>query len=121
MTQSLLHRIVWTAGAIVLASDSSGYGAEQIKILDASQIRARIVGNDITDGPHWSMYLRQDGKLISAESGSSWTGRWKIQGNKLCLSLPGSTELECNEVWQNRTVAHPTRFERVTFAFGGQS
>ncbi|ODM71865.1 hypothetical protein [Bradyrhizobium elkanii] len=101
MTLSLLRCIVWTAGSIVLASGSSGYAAEQFKILDASQIRARIVGNGITDGPHWSMYLRPDGKLISAESGSSWTGSWKIQGSKLCLSLPSSTELECNEVWMS--------------------
>ena len=76
MTLSPLHRIVRTAGAIVLALNSSGYAAE---------------------------HLRQDGKLISAESGSSWTGSWKIRGNKLCLSLPSSTELECNEVWMSGT------------------
>jgi hypothetical protein len=62
------------AGAFALLSQSSARAEDQFRLLDAGQIRARIVGNDITDGPHWSMYLRPDGKLISAESGSSWTG-----------------------------------------------
>jgi len=85
------------AGALALLLQTSARAEDQFRLLDASQIRARMVGNDITDGPHWSMYLRPDGKLISAESGSSWTGIWKIQGNKLCRSLPSSTSVECNE------------------------
>ncbi|WP_156946994.1 hypothetical protein [Afipia birgiae] len=89
------------ASTLTLASQSSARAEDQFKLLDASQIRARIVGNDITDGPHWSMYLRPDGKLISAESGSSWTGIWKVQGNKLCISLPSSTSVECSEVWMS--------------------
>lgn len=93
--------IVLVASALTLASQASARAEDQFKLLDANQIRARIVGNDITDGPHWSMYLRPDGKLISAESGSSWTGIWKIQGNKLCLSLPSSASVECNEVWMS--------------------
>ena len=31
-------------------------------------------GKDITDGSHWSIYLRPDGALVGAESGSRWTG-----------------------------------------------
>lgn len=93
--------IVLVASTLTLASQSSARAEDQFKLLDASQIRARIVGNDITDGPHWSMYLRPDGKLISAESGSSWTGIWKVQGNKLCISLPSSTSVECSEVWMS--------------------
>jgi hypothetical protein len=89
------------AGALALLLQTSARAEDQFRLLDASQIRARMVGNDITDGPHWSMYLRPDGKLISAESGSSWTGIWKIQGNKLCRSLPSSTSVECNEVWMS--------------------
>ncbi|MGA0531227.1 hypothetical protein [Hansschlegelia sp. KR7-227] len=101
MTSHRRLGIVLVASTLTLASQSSARAEDQFKLLDASQIRARIVGNDITDGPHWSMYLRPDGKLISAESGSSWTGIWKVQGNKLCISLPSSTSVECSEVWMS--------------------
>ena len=101
MTSHRRLGIVLVASTLTLASQSSARAEDQFKLLDAIQIRARIVGNDITDGPHWSMYLRPDGKLISAESGSSWTGIWKVQGNKLCISLPSSTSVECSEVWMS--------------------
>jgi len=85
----------------VLASQCAARAEDQFKMLDEKQIRARVVGNDITDGPHWSMYLRSDGKLISAESGSTWTGSWKIRNGKLCITLPGNSSLECHEVWMS--------------------
>jgi hypothetical protein len=101
MTLSRRLGLALVASASALLSQSSARAEDQFRLLDTSQIRARMVGNDITHGPHWSMYLRQDGKLISAESGSSWTGIWKIQRNKLCISLPSSTSVECNEVWMS--------------------
>ena len=70
-------------------------------MLDEKQIRARVVGQDITDGPHWSLYLRPDGALVGSESGSSWTGSWKIRNDKLCITLPSRTSVECNEVWMS--------------------
>ncbi len=50
------------------------------------------------------MYVRPDGALIGEESGSSWTGRWKIQNDRLCITLPSSTSAECNEVWMSGTL-----------------
>jgi hypothetical protein len=35
-----------------------------------------------------------DGVLVSAESGSSWIGSWKIRNNQLCLLIPASASLE---------------------------
>jgi hypothetical protein len=58
-------------------------------------------GKDITDGSHWSIYLRPDGALVGAESGSRWTGAWNIQKNKLCMSNPGSAALDCYDVWMS--------------------
>ncbi len=94
------RHLPWIA-VVLVAAGFAARAEDQFKLLDEKQIRARLVGNDITDGPHWSMYLRPDGKLISAESGSSWTGSWTIRNNKLCMSLPSSTSLECNEVWMS--------------------
>lgn len=91
----------WIAVAILIATASAAHAENQFKRLDEKQIRARLVGNDITGDPHWSMYFRPDGKLISSESGSSWNGIWTIRNNRLCMPLPSSTSINCNEVWMS--------------------
>jgi len=106
--------------AVCIAGLVCGFRAsagDQFKMLDAKQIRARVVGQDITDGPHWSMYVRPDGALIGEESGSSWTGSWKIQNDKLCITLPSSTSADCDEVWMSGTLINMrTSKNQETFA-----
>ncbi|MET4492121.1 heat shock protein HslJ [Bradyrhizobium sp. LA7.1] len=92
-------RLTICATALVFVLDARA--EDQFRKLDGKQIRTRVVGQDITDGPHWSMYFRPDGTLISSESGSSWTGSWKIQNDKLCMTMPSSTSLVCHEVWMS--------------------
>jgi hypothetical protein len=72
---------------------------EMFKLLGEKEIRDRVVGKDITDNSHWVMYLRPDGALIGAEQGQKWTGTWKIQNKKLCMSNPNLESPNCNEVW----------------------
>jgi hypothetical protein len=74
---------------------------EMFKLLGEKAIRARVVGKDITDNTHWANYLRSDGVLLSSEMGRKWTGTWKIQNNKLCMSNPNLESLSCNEVWMS--------------------
>src|SRR6266851_5869189 len=74
---------------------------EMFKLLGEKEIRARVVGKDITDSTHWVSYLRSDGVLISSEAGRKWAGTWKIQNNKLCMSNPNVEVLSCNEVWMS--------------------
>lgn len=100
MTGALRHAAAWSVCMAVL-SLAPAQGEDQFKILDGKQIRARIVGLDITDGPHWSMYIRADGVLIGEESGSKWTGSWTIRRDRLCMALPSSTSAECNEIWMS--------------------
>ena len=99
--------VAWAIGIVALVVAGHATRAEeQFKMLDEKQISARVVGKDITDGPHWSMYLRPDGVMISAESGGSWVGSWKIRNNKLCIFYPASApgaQPECNEVWMSGT------------------
>jgi hypothetical protein len=71
------------------------------KLLSEKEIRARVVGKDITDSTHWVSYLRPDGVLLSSEMGRKWTGTWTIQKNKLCMSNPTLESLDCNEVWMS--------------------
>ena len=88
---------------IVILGTASVSGAaihaeDNFRMVGAKEIRAQVVGKDITDSSHWSMYLRPDGALLGEESGTRWSGTWKIQSNKLCLSNAGSKQLVCYEV-----------------------
>jgi len=104
MTRRLRCAGTWIICTTMLAYGLGARAEDQFKMLDGKQIRSRVVGQDITDGPHWSMYVRRDGALIGEESGSSWTGSWKIQEDKLWIALPSSTSAECNEVWMSGTL-----------------
>src|SRR5262249_53815768 len=89
------------AAALTIAIAAPGSAEEKIENLKAKQIRARVIGKDITDGVHWSEYYRKDGALISVDMGTQRTGTWKIQGNKLCKSDGKNKELTCYEVWMS--------------------
>src|SRR5260370_24381582 len=80
---------------------ASAQAQEMLKRLGEKEIRARVVGKDITDSSHWVSYLRPDGVLLSDEMGRKWTGTWKIQNNKLCMSNPTLESPDCNEVWMS--------------------
>jgi hypothetical protein len=47
----------------------TAHAEETFKLLGEKEIRARVVGKDITDSSHWVSYLRPDGVLISDENG----------------------------------------------------
>ncbi|MEH2470966.1 hypothetical protein V1281_007845 [Nitrobacteraceae bacterium AZCC 2161] len=79
----------------------AAHAQDNFRLLGEKEIRERAVGKDITDSSHWVSYLRPDGKLLSDEMGRKWTGVWKIQKNKLCMSNPSLDSLNCNEVWMS--------------------
>jgi hypothetical protein len=82
----------------LLVSGSAPNAQEQFRLLGEKEIQTKVIGNDITDSSHWSMYLRPDGALIRDEMGRKRTGIWKIQKNKLCMSNPRTELLDCHEV-----------------------
>ena len=96
---SKFHGIVLVALASTLLASASARAQDSFKIIGEKEVRATIVGREITDGSHWSIYVRPDGALVGSESGSVWNGTWSIQKNKLCLSNPGSKALDCYDVW----------------------
>jgi hypothetical protein len=49
----------------------SAHGQEMFKLLGEREIRARVVGKDITDSSHWVSYLRSDGALFSRRTNSA--------------------------------------------------
>src|SRR5262249_38662017 len=89
------------AGALTMAINAPASTEENFKQLNANQIRARVIGKDITDGVHWSEYYRKDGALVSVDMGTQRTGTWKIQGDKLCKTDGKNKQLTCYEVWMS--------------------
>ena len=85
--------------ATILGSTAQAQG--MFKLLGEKEIRAKVVGKDITDSSHWVSYLRPDGVLLSSEMDRKWTGTWKIQNNKLCMTNPNLESPDCNEVWMS--------------------
>jgi hypothetical protein len=84
-----------------LVCGSAVSAQENFRLLGEKEIRARVIGKDITDASHWATYLRSDGVLMRNEIDHKWTGVWKIRNNKLCMSNPTSKSLNCNEVWMS--------------------
>ena len=98
----------WCTLSLIILVQAASYGwnaqaQETFRLLGEKEIRARVVGKDITDSSHWVSYLRPDGALVSNEMGRKWTGTWKIQNNKLCMSNPNLESPNCNEVWMSGT------------------
>jgi hypothetical protein len=89
------------SAALTIGISVPACAEENFKILKGKQIRARVVGKDISDDIHWSEYYRKDGVLISVDMGTQRTGIWKIQGDKLCKSKTKSNPLTCYEVWMS--------------------
>jgi hypothetical protein len=96
-----LRGIVLVALSSASLASVSAHAQDIFRMLGEKDVRATVVGREITDGSHWSIYLRPDGALVGAESGSVWNGIWNIQKNKLCLSTPGSKALDCYDVWMS--------------------
>ena len=92
---------VLVAVALTIVVTVPADAEENFELLKAKQIRARVVGKDISDGVHWSEYYRKDGALISVDMGTQRTGIWKIQGDKLCKSNEKTKPLICYEVWMS--------------------
>lgn len=84
-----------------LVFGSAAFAQENFRLLREKEIRARVIGKDITDASHWSTYFRADGALIRGEIGQRRTGTWTIQKNRIFMSAPDSKLLNCHEVWMS--------------------
>jgi hypothetical protein len=89
------------AVALTIITFVPAQAEENFELLTGKQIRARVIGKDISDGIHWWEYYRKDGALISIDMGTQRTGTWKIQGDKLCKSNEKNKPLTCYEVWMS--------------------
>jgi hypothetical protein len=98
MMRQTSHKMALVIIANAFLTSTAVRAQNNFKMVGEKEMRSTVVGKEITDGSHWSIYLRPDGALVGAESGSRWTGTWNIQKNKLCMSNPGSKALDCYDV-----------------------
>ena len=101
MSRRTLRVLALTVVLPALFCGSAAPAQESFRLLGEKEIRARVIGKDLTDSSHWSIYLRSDGALSRGEMGRKWTGIWKIQNNRLCMSNPSVESPICNEVWMS--------------------
>jgi len=74
--------------------------ADMFKRLTAAEIRARIIGNVVTDESHWSDRFEPGGTFIGIELGKVERGTWRLAGDQLCLKRQAQKPVtECFEVW----------------------
>ncbi|MGH1588577.1 hypothetical protein ACRBEV_09710 [Methylobacterium phyllosphaerae] len=79
---------------LVLASGSAPAG-EAFRQLTASEIRARLVGKEVTDDVHRAYRFEPGGRLHVVSLGRARDARSRIDGNGLCLEAD-----RCVQVWR---------------------
>jgi hypothetical protein len=92
----------WGAVALPLAGVALPWAqaeAAEFRRLRAEQIRARVVGRDITDDFHWTEHHRRDGVLVLSDMGRRRTGRWKAERDMLCQARGPGAGFDCFQVW----------------------
>ena len=110
-----MTRILWPAGSgcepaigravalvvcFALQPTASTLAADTFKRLTAAEIRARIIGNVVTDESQWSDRFEPGGIFIGMELGKVERGTWRLAGDRLCVKRQAEKPVtECFEVW----------------------
>ena len=71
----------------IVALDAGFVSAENLRKLSGAQIRAKLVGMQLTDEVHYRFVYDRDGTLRSYSMGVKKVGKWVIQKDELCLYL----------------------------------
>lgn len=87
------------AAAAIVLGPLAALAEQPFRMLQAKEIRARIIGHDLTDLYHWSWYFRGDRTLVRIDMGKKRLGAWKIEENKLCWNQEQGMPLECYQIW----------------------
>jgi len=84
------------AAAVVLLALTAGPApaGEAFRRLSASEIRARLVGKEVTDEVHWAYRFEPGGRLDVVSLGRAHTARWRLAKDGLCLEAA-----PCVQVW----------------------
>ena len=90
-----------TAATVVAALASGAAAEEKLQKLSAGQIRAKMVGMELTDGVHWRELYGRGGTVTSDSMGRKRTGKWRVEKDQLCIEFDKDPPAKCYEVWMS--------------------
>lgn len=102
----------------LLGVAANAIAAEKFQKLGGSQIRAKLVGMEMTDNVHWADVFGPNGDLRTYSTGRRKEGRWRIEKDELCVDR-GKDDGGCYQVWLSgknvelRRAGLPAAFEGV--------
>jgi hypothetical protein len=92
----------WSRKAFALLSVGlvamPAFAAEPMRQLKGPEIRARFAGMEFTDEVDFSSVFNKDGTITTVAGGQRTKGRWRVEGDGLCLVRDGPDE-RCYDVW----------------------
>jgi hypothetical protein len=92
-----ITRLLATA-AVALAVTAAGAEPRFTKLTGA-QIKTRLAGMEITDQSHWGEMFGPNGTLAITSMGHRSSGKWRVQGDQLCLDTGKAPGGGCYQVW----------------------
>ena len=120
-TASLMMKGLASATAAILgmlAVATQADAGEKFQKLSGAQIRARLVGMEMTDNVHWADVYGSGGALKTYSMGRKKDGKWRIEKDELCVDR-GLDDGGCYQVWlagknvELRREGLPAAFEGV--------
>jgi hypothetical protein len=103
-TENSMKRRLGTAAAaatVVAALATGATAEEKLQKLSAGQIRAKIVGMELTDEVHWRELYGRGGTVTSDSMGRKRTGKWTVEKDQLCIEFDKDPPAKCYEVWMS--------------------
>jgi hypothetical protein len=96
MTMRATETAIFLSLAVLLSAET--VAAEKFQKLNGSQIRARFVGIEMTDGTHWADVFLTNGALTTYSMGRKTSGKWDVRKDELCVDR-GKDDAGCYQVW----------------------
>jgi hypothetical protein len=94
----LATSVAFATFVVIVFSSANAVAEEKFQKLGGSQIRAKLVGMEITDGTHWADVFAANGILTSYSMSRKTTGKWSVQKDELCIDR-GPDDGGCYQVW----------------------
>jgi uncharacterized protein len=92
--------VLLLSGVALLFSLRPAAAEEKYQKLTGAQIRAKIVGMEVSDQIHWRELYERSGKLTSASMGRKRTGKWRVEKDQLCVEFEKEAA-NCYDVWMS--------------------
>ncbi|MGV7030514.1 hypothetical protein [Methylobacterium symbioticum] len=83
-----------TVVAVLTVPKGSAHAGEAFRHLTSPEIRARLLGKEVTDAVHWAYRFVPSGRTRVVSLGRAPDARWRIEGDGRCLDAP-----PCVQVW----------------------